>query len=88
MRSGSKLQLARPDERDPRRLAQPQTDWDVLQGLIQAFRRGDVPVARAYLQTHASDRVSRLLDLLDVWAAEATEPDLKHEAEALRFGLQ
>jgi hypothetical protein len=34
VRRGSKLRLARPEERDPRRLAGPQTDWDRLQGLI------------------------------------------------------
>src|SRR6516162_3497351 len=34
VRRGSKLRLALPEERDPRRLVAPQTDWDRLQGLI------------------------------------------------------
>ena len=53
VRKGSKLRLALPEERHPRRLAHPQTDWDILQGMILAFRRGDIPVARAYLDEHA-----------------------------------
>ena len=80
--------LALPEERHPRRVAQPQTDWDILHGLILAFRRGDIPVARAYLDEHAPQHLSRILDLLDVWAAEMAHPDLKREAETLRFGLR
>lgn len=88
LRKGSKLRLARPDERHPRRMADPQTDWDILHGLLLAYRRGDLPVARAYLEAHAPQHQSRMLDLLDVWAAEMTDPDLKREAETLRFGLR
>jgi putative DNA methylase len=46
VRKGSKLRLPRPEERHPRRMAHPQTDWDILHGLILAHRRGDIPVAR------------------------------------------
>jgi putative DNA methylase len=88
VRKGSKLRLALPEERHPRRLTHPQTDWDILHGLIAAFRRGDIPVARAYLDEHAPQHQSRILDLLDVWAAEMDHPDLKREAETLRFGLR
>jgi hypothetical protein len=88
VRKGSKLRLARPEERHPRRMAHPQTDWDILHGLILAHRRGDIPVARAYLEEHAAQHQPRMLDLLDVWAAEITDPDLKREAETLRFGLR
>jgi adenine-specific DNA methylase len=88
VRKGSKLRLTRPDERHARRLAAPQTDWDRLQGLIVEFARGDAPVARAYLNRTASDREARILDLLDVWAAELTDADLKHEAALIRFGLR
>ena len=66
----------------------PQTDWDRLQGLIAEFRRGDMPVARAYLDRTAADREERILDLLDVWAAEIADPDLKREAALIRFGLR
>jgi putative DNA methylase len=88
VRKGSKLRLALPEERHPRRLAHPQTDWDILQGMILAFRRGDIPVARAFLEEHAPQHQVRILDLLDVWAAELAHPDLKREAETLCFGLR
>ena len=88
VRRGSKLRLALVEERDPRRLTTPQTDWDRLQGLIAEFRRGDAPVARAYLDRTASDREERILDLLDVWAAELADPELKREAALIRFGLR
>jgi putative DNA methylase len=88
VRKGSKLRLALPEERHPRRLDHPQTDWDILHGLIMAFRRGDIPVARAYLDEHAPQHQARILDLLDVWATEMAHPELKREAETLRFGLR
>jgi len=56
VRKGSKLRLARPDERSKRRLENPQTEWDLLQGLIMAYRKGDIPVARGYLSRHAGVR--------------------------------
>ena len=87
VRDGSKLRLALPEERHQVRLDDPQTDWDRLQGLIAAYREGDIPVARAYLQTKAADRAERLLDLLEVWAAEVRDPDLKRQARAALYGL-
>jgi putative DNA methylase len=47
VRSGSKLRLALPEERQLARLEEPPTDWDRLHGLIIAHRGGDIPVARA-----------------------------------------
>jgi hypothetical protein len=88
VRRGSKLRLALPEERDRRRLAAPQTDWDRLQGLVMEFRRGDVPVARAYLGRAAADREGRILDLLEVWVAELADAELKREAALIRFGLR
>lgn len=87
IRQGSKLRLARPEERDPRRLAQPQTDWDRLHGLLMAYREGDVPSARPYLDQQAAGRRDAVLDLLGVWIEEADEEGLQREGEALRFGL-
>ncbi len=87
VRAGSKLRLALPEERHNARLSAPQTDWDRLQGLIAAYREGDIPVARAYLQTHAAENGERILDLLEVWAAEARDPDLKKQARAALYGL-
>jgi hypothetical protein len=85
---GSKLRLARPDERSPKRLERPQTEWDILHGLLTEYQRGDVPVARAYLNRHAGGRQDLILDLLHVWAEEM--PDEKHrkEAQTLLFGLR
>lgn len=87
VRRGSKLRLVLPEERNKKRLDNPQTEWDILQGLIMAYREGDVPVARAYLTQHAGGRESVILDLLSVWGAKATDEGRRKEAEALLFGL-
>jgi adenine-specific DNA methylase len=87
VRKGSKLRLALPEQRQPARLANPQTDWDRLHGLIMAYREGDIPVARAYLQEHAAEHSDRIIDLLEVWAAEARHPDRQREARTMLYGL-
>jgi putative DNA methylase len=87
-RKGSKLRLALPEERDPRRLEQPQTDWDRLHGLLLAYRRGELPVARQYLAAQAADTGGRILDLLTVWAREMGDETARREAEGLLFGLR
>jgi hypothetical protein len=53
-----------------------------------AFRDGDVPVARSYLERHAEGKQQVILDLLSVWAAKATDEKLRQEAEAMLFGLR
>jgi len=88
VRKGSKLRLARPEERNENRLANPQTHWDILHGVIQSFRDGDIPVARAYLERHAADHRGKILDLLRVWAGEMDDQGLRKEAEAILFGLK
>lgn len=88
LRKGSRLRLALPEERNEKRLEAPQTEWDVLQGLIMAFRDGDVPVARSYLERHAEGKQQVILDLLSVWAAKATDEKLRQEAEAMLFGVR
>jgi putative DNA methylase len=88
VRSGSSLRLALPGERHPRRMDDPQTEWDILHGLLRAFRAGDVPVARAYLQEHATGRERLIIDLLRVWAAEMGDEELRKEGAALEFGLR
>jgi|LGVE01.1.fsa_nt_gb adenine-specific DNA methylase len=88
IRKGSKLRLARPDERNARRLDHPQTEWDILQGLVIAYRNGDIPVARAYLARHAEGKQVLFKDLVDVWAAEMADENLRKEAKALAFGLE
>jgi hypothetical protein len=87
-RKGSKLRIALPEERDPRRLERPQTDWDRLHGALLAYRRGELPVARQYLSTHAADRTERIADLLAVWAREMDDDKARAEAENLLFGLR
>ena len=88
LKKGSKLRLAKPEERDKRRIAKPQSDWDVLHGLIMCYRSGDIPVARAYLDQHREGRENTVLDLLEVWAAEAETPELRNEARTILFGLK
>lgn len=88
VRSGSKLRLAKPEERAAKRLEAPQTAWDVMHGLIGAYREGDVPVARAYLQRFGADKTGQVLDLLTVWAAEIDDKVQKTEVETLLFGLR
>lgn len=88
VRKGSKLRLARPDERNKRRLENPQTEWDLLQGLVMAYRKGDIPVARGYLSRYAEGREERVLNLLEVWAAEMPDEKQRKEAQAMVFGLK
>ncbi len=87
LKKGSKLRLATPEERRESRLEHPQTEWDILHGVIMAFREGDVPVARAYLERHAPEKKTLIRHLLTVWAAEAPDDTLQKEARAILFGL-
>jgi len=67
VRKGSKLRLALPAERSAKRLEKPQSLWDVMQGALVKYAQGDIPVARAYLETHAKENFERVIDLLEVW---------------------
>lgn len=84
---GSAVRIARPEERNPSRLADPQTLWDIVQGLILEYRKGDIPLARPYLETHAPNAKPLILDILRVWETETRDPELKKEAENLLFSL-
>ena len=53
-----------------------------------AYRAGDIPVARAYLDRHAAEGTARILDLLAVWSQEMDDQAQRREAEVLRFGLK
>lgn len=88
IKSGSKLRLAKPEERSVRRLGKPQSDWDVLHGMLLKYREGDVPVARAYLDEKREGNDGIILDLLEVWGEEAETPEARNEARALLFGLR
>jgi adenine-specific DNA methylase len=85
---GNKLRLARPDERSQKRLEKPQTEWDILHGLLDAYTRGELVVARDYLTTHAATRRDVIFDLLTVWAKEMPDEKLRKDAETLLFGLK
>ena len=88
VRQGSKLRIAAPGERDERRLLQaPQTEWDLLHGLLVSYARGDLPVARAFLDQKAAGRKELVIDLLHVWAEEVTDETLRRQARELHFGL-
>lgn len=88
VRKGSKLRLALPSERSSKRLDKPQSLWDVMQGALVKYEQGDIPVARAYLETHAKDNIERVTDLLEVWALECGDRALKKAADGLLFGLR
>ncbi|WP_067849133.1 DUF1156 domain-containing protein [Alicyclobacillus mali (ex Roth et al. 2021)] len=88
VKKGSKLRLALPEERNPKRLQAPQTEWDMLQGLIMAYREGDIPGAHTYLQRHAEGRASLVLDLLAVWASRVADDKKRKEAETILYSLR
>ncbi|SMG13617.1 DUF1156 domain-containing protein [Dethiosulfovibrio salsuginis] len=88
VKKGSSLRIALPEERSARRVQSPKTEWDVLQGLIMAYREGDVPVARGYLERNGSDNRSTVVDLLRIWADQVGDETLRKEAEFILFGLK
>lgn len=88
VKKGSKLRLVLPEERNARRLSNPQQEWDVVQGMIMAYREGDIPVARDYLQKHASGNENRIMDILKVWADNCGKEDWKKETQRMMFGLK
>lgn len=83
----TKMRLACPDERHPKQLEHPQSEWDLLHGMLMSHQEGDVPVARAYLHRNAEGNEDFSKDLLQVWAAENTDEDLRKETQSLLFGL-
>lgn len=88
VRKGSKLRLARPEERNSKRISDPKSEWDKLQGLILAYREGDIPVVRAYLHKHAAGKEQLMIDLLAVWSDNIGDEKLKKEAERILYGLK
>lgn len=88
VKKGSKLRLVLPEERNPKRLSSPQSEWDIMQGMIMAFREGDIPVARAYLQRNAEGREDKVIGVLRVWADGCGSEELRKEAQRMLFGLK
>ena len=79
--------MARPDERNQKRIENPQTEWDILHGLIMNFCKGDIPVACSYLSRQAEGKEKLIKNLINVWASEMTDEDLRKEGNAIVFGL-
>ena len=88
VKKGSKLRLVLPEERNARRLANPQQEWDMVQGIIMAYREGDIPVARAYMQKYGTGSENKLLNILQIWADNCGREDLRKETQRLIFGLK
>ena len=88
VKKGSRLRLALPEERNPRRLSAPQSEWDIMQGIIVSYREGDIPVARAYLQRHAEGREDKVIGVLRVWTDGCGSEELRKEAQRILFGLK
>ena len=88
VKKGSKLRLVLPEERIKRRLDNPQNEWNIMQGVIMAYREGDVPVARAYMQRNAEGSEDKILGMLRVWAEGCGNEELKKEAQRILFGFK
>ena len=88
VKKGSKLRLVFPEERIKRRLEAPQNEWDIMHGVIMAYREGDIPVAKAYLQKFAEGHEEKIVGLLQVWADGIGKEDLKKEARRIIYGLK
>ena len=59
-----------------------------MQGVIMAYREGDVPVARAYLQKYAEGHEDLIKGILQVWADGCGSEELKKEARRILYGLR
>lgn len=88
IRKTNKLRLVLPEERAKKRLEEPQTEWDIMQGLIMAYRLGETPLANAYLEKHAQGREDKVKGVLRVWADGCGNEDLSKEAQRILFALK
>lgn len=88
VRKTNKLRLAMPEERAKKRLEAPQTEWDIMQGLIMAYREGEAPLAHAYLEKYAQGHEDKVIGVLKVWADGCGSEELKKEAQRILFNLK
>lgn len=86
-KKGSRLRLLKPSERLEQRLANPQTLWDTLCGLIVNYRAGGVVAARNYLTANNQRESVALRGLLKVWAKECRDDALRREALLIDYEL-
>ncbi|MBK1887786.1 DUF1156 domain-containing protein [Marinobacter sp. DY40_1A1] len=84
---GNKLRLLKPEERTDVRLENPQTLWDVLNGLIVTYRDGGIVAARNFLAEHGKTENPALRGLLKVWAKECRDDALRREAQLIDYEL-
>lgn len=84
---GNKLRLLKPEERSEVRLENPQTLWDVLNGVIVTYREGGIVAARSFLAEHGRTESSDLRGLLKVWAKECRDDALRREAQLIDYEL-
>lgn len=84
---GNKLRLLKPEERTEVRLENPQTLWDVLNGLIVTYRDGGIVAARNFLAEHGKTENPALRGLLKVWAKECRDDALRREAQLIDYEL-
>lgn len=81
------MRLLKPDERLAVRLANPQTLWDTLGGMIVNYRAGGVVAARNYLTQHEQRYSTVLRGLLHIWARECRDDALRREALLIDYEL-
>lgn len=84
---GNKLRLLKPEERSDVRLENPQTLWDVLNGVIVTYRDGGIVAARNFLAEHGRTENPALRGLLKVWAKECRVDALRREAQLIDYEL-
>lgn len=84
---GNKLRLLKPEERSDVRLENPQTLWDVLNGVIVTYREGGIVAARNFLAEHGRTESPALRGLLKVWAKECRNDALRREAQLIDYEL-
>ena len=85
----NKLSIVMPENRERGRVIEnPQSEWDMLQGVILSFREGEIPVAKSYLERHCAGMENTVLALLDVWKNYAPDEKTQKEAAAILYGLK
>lgn len=83
-----KMSILLPEQRqEDRLLERPQSEWDLLQGVLLSYRRGDVPQALSYLDRHCAAKRRVVLALLELWKHYAPTQALQKEAALILFGV-
>ena len=83
IKKDSTLRLAMPEERNSFSIDNPQTEWDVMQGVIVKFRLGDIPLVRDYLRSHSNFSEDLILDMLSVYKIHCGSDVIKKEIDKI-----